>query len=69
MPSPGPSLVPAGAKIYWSATGMQWQPVSDAPPGWPVDVVETPTSLVAFMDVIPGPPSNPVISVWVAEKK
>jgi hypothetical protein len=48
---------------------MQWQPVSDAPPGWPVDVVETPTSLVAFMDVIPGPPSNPVVSVWVAEKK
>ena len=65
----GYSMVPAGARIYWSATSIQWQSVSSAPPGWPIDVVETPTSVIAFMTVEPGPPSNPVTSVWIADKR
>jgi hypothetical protein len=65
----GYSLVPAGAGIYWSASGIQWRPVSNAPPGWPTDVVETPTSLIAFMTVEPGSASNPVTSVWIADKR
>jgi hypothetical protein len=65
----GYSLVPAGAGIYWSASGIQWRPVSNAPPGWPTDVVETPTSLIAFMTVEPGSASSPVTSVWIADKR
>ena len=68
LPSPGFSLVPEGPTTSWSATGMNWQAVSDAPPGWPVALVETPTALLAFMDVAPGPPSNPITSVWIADK-
>ena len=67
-PSPGYDLTQAPASLYWSATGMQWQPVAAAPPGWPVAVVETPTSIVAIMtDTQPG--ANPVETVWVCSKR
>lgn len=68
-PSPGYSLVPAAPSTYWSATGMHWQRVSDAPPGWPVDVVETPTGLVVFMGDYPNGDRTPVTTVWVAARK
>ena len=67
-PSPVYELTPAAASTYWSATGMHWQPVAAAPPGWPVAVVETPTSIVAIMaDTQPG--VNPVETVWVSPKR
>jgi hypothetical protein len=67
MPSPGYSLVPAAPSTYWSATGMNWQPVSDAPPGWPTAMVETPTGLVAFMST--GSNGASTTSVWFAPQK
>jgi len=67
-PSPGWTLVPAGSKTYWSPTGIRWQAVSDAPPGWPVAVVETPNGLVVFMNS-GSTESPPTTTVWVAAKR
>jgi hypothetical protein len=66
-PSPGWTFAPAGSKTYWSPTGIRWQTVSDAPPGWPVAVVETPSGLVVFMDS--GTYPSPTTTVWVAPKR
>jgi hypothetical protein len=66
-PSPGWTLTPAGSKTYWSPTGIRWQTVSDAPPGWPVAVVETPSGLIVLMDT--GPVTSPTTTVWVAPKR
>jgi hypothetical protein len=68
--SPVYELKPAAASTYWSATGMHWQTVAAAPPGWPLAVVETPTSLVAIMigDRQPGATSA-TETVWVSAKR
>ena len=61
---------PAGlspSSLYWSLTGNYWQRVADAPPGWPVAVVETPTGLVALMGT--GSAASYTTTVWVASKR
>jgi hypothetical protein len=63
----GYSQLPADPSTYWSSTGLHWQPVSVAPPGWPIAVVETPSGLVAIMGG--GSAGNATASVWVALKR
>ena len=67
--SPGYDLTPAAASTYWSATGMHWQPVAAAPPGWPLAVVETPTSIVAIMISDKPSGANATETVWVSAKR
>jgi hypothetical protein len=62
--SAGYREVPADPSTYWSPTGRSWQPVSTAPPSWPMAVVETPSGLVAIMGT--GSAGSPVVSVWTA---
>lgn len=60
---------------YWSQTGSDWVKVSSGPVGNPLAIVDTPTQLIAFIDVYPGgtgpgnpPGTNLTVSVWAATK-